>query len=192
MLTPVRTEVRWAAAAALALGLGVLLAEPYARLAAPFYENVAALLASPRPWQVLDVVVEPGTTKLSAELQMAGYVRRRPGDVAPAARVIGRVQVGEAVETPIVFWTILLVWSAHSWKQRWLRFVVGFPVYLVLEAATTTTQLMLPLAQASAILAGHEDPVTFWDRWCRFLESGGQFALVAAAAVATVAGTRHE
>jgi hypothetical protein len=46
------------------------------------------------------------------------------------------------------------------------------------------------MAQASAILAGDNDPVTIWDRWSRFLEAGGQFVVVCSAGilVSTLAG----
>jgi hypothetical protein len=59
-------------------------------------------------------------------------------------------------------------------------------VFLALEAATTGCQLLHSMAEASAILAG-EDPVTFWERWSRFLEAGGRFVLEVATALVTVA-----
>jgi hypothetical protein len=150
-------------------------------------------MAANHPWDVQEVAVAPGKSNLSAELQLQGYVRRHREDRAPAARVVGRVQVGEAVETPLLFWCLLLVWPATSLGQRVARLIVGVPVWLGLEALTTASQLMLPLAQASAILAGDNDPVTGWDRWSRFLEAGGQFVIVCAGAitVAALTGRRY-
>jgi hypothetical protein len=190
---PVRPEIRWVLAAAGALGLGVTFASQYAELAAPYYGNIARLMAAGHPWDVESVGVHPGKSHLSAELQLRGYVRRHREDREPAARVIGRVQVGEAVETPLLFWSLLLLWPATSLGQRAVRLLAGVPVWLGLEAITTASQLMLPLAQASAILAGDNDPITLWDRWSRFLEAGGQFALVCGFGVIVAAstGSRH-
>ena len=173
-----RPDIRWSLAAIAALGLGVTFAEPYARLAAPYYAATARLIAADHPWDVKSVAVRPGKSNLSAELQLQGYVRRHREDRDPAARVVGRVQVGEVVETPLLFWTLLLVWPATSLGQRVARLVAGVPVWLGLESITSASQLMLPMAQASAILAGDNDPVTMWDHWSRFLEAGGQFAIV--------------
>ncbi len=185
-----RPEVRWGLAAAAALALGVAGAEPYARLAAPWYSRVAELWATGRPWEIVSVAVTPGQSRLSAELQMDGYVRRHVESPDRAARVVGRVQVGEVVETPVVFWTLLLAWPAATWRRRAMRLVLGIPVFLGLESVTTVTQLMLPLAQASAMLAGDPDPVTVWDRWSRFLEFGGQFVLDGTVAMLLAATTR--
>lgn len=187
MRSPVRPELRWTLAAAAALGLGVTFAKSYARLAAPYYAAVDRAIATGHPWDVSSVEVKDGISRLSAELQLHAFVRRRAEDRDPAARVIGRVQVGEAVETPVVFWTLLLVWPAASMRQRMVRVIVGIPMFLGLEAITTATQLMLPMAQASAMLAGDNNPVTAWDRWSRFLEAGGQFIVVCSGAV--LAGT---
>jgi hypothetical protein len=188
-----RLEFRLVVAVA-AFALGVVLAEPYARLAAPYYATVDRLIATGHPWDVTSVDVQPGKTKLSSELQLWGFVRRHRDDLNPAAKVQGRVQVGESVETPIVFWTLLLLWPAVSIRQRLMRFLLGVPVFLGLEATTTGTQLMLPMAQASAILAGDNDPVTFWDHWSRFLEAGGQFVLALGGAiiVASLASRRRQ
>jgi len=185
----VRAEGRWALAAAAALALGVTFAEPYARLVAPYYAAVDRLMATSHPWQITSVDVRPGETKSSTELQLWAYVRRKRDDLSPAARVVGRVQVGEAVETPMVFWPLLLVWPAISIRQRVTRLMIGVPVFFGLEAITTATQLMLPMAQASAILAGDNDPVTGWDRWSRFLEAGGQFVVVCGGAILVSAVT---
>lgn len=184
-----RSERRWLLAGAAALVIGVIGAEPYARLAAPLYAVLAELKAGDRPWTIARVGVEPDAHGLGAELKLRGTVRRQVFDARPAARVIGRVQVGEVIETPLVFWTVLLAWPASGWRLRAVRALLGAPVYLGLEAATTTAQLMLPLAQASAILAGDRDPLTLWDRWSRFLEAGGQFVVVSGVAMILAALT---
>jgi hypothetical protein len=173
-----------------ALAIGVTCAEPYARLAASYYAAVDRLIALSHPWQVISVEVQQGKTNLAAELQLHADVFRHAGALKPAARVVGRVQVGEVIETPIVFWTLLLMWPAASIRQRVIRLVLGIPVFLGLEAITTATQLILPMAQASAMLAGDPDPVTPWDRWSRFLEGGGQFVLASGFAIPVVAMTR--
>lgn len=185
-----RPEIRWGLAAAAALAIGVTCAEPYARLAAPYYAAVARLIAIGHPWDVISVEVQPGKSNLSAELQLWAWVRRHAEDLKPAAKVRGRVQVGEVIETPVVFWTLLLVWPATSRRQRASRLIVGVPVFFGLEAITTATQLILPMAQASAILAGDTDPVTVWDYWSRFLEAGGQFVLASGFAILVTATTR--
>lgn len=176
-------EMRWGLAAAAALAIGVTCAEPYARLAAPYYAAVDRLIAVGHSWEVISVQVQPGKSHLGAELQLWAWVRRHPEDSNPAAKVQGRVQVGETIETPLVFWTVLLMLPAASVRQRLARAVIGIPFFLALEACSTATQLIVPMAQASAILAGNNDPVTLWDHWSRFLEAGGQFAMACGAAI---------
>ncbi len=185
-----RLEIRGVLTAAAALGIGVVLAEPYARLAAPYYAAVDRLIAAGHPWEVVDVAVRPGKSGLAEELRLDGFVRRHRDDSTSAARVVGRMQVGEVVETPVVFWTLLLAWPAASGRQRTVRFAIGVAAFLAVEAMTTATQLLLPLAQASAILAGDPDPVTAWDRWSRFLEAGGQFAIACGCAILVISGAR--
>ncbi len=178
-----RLELGWILAAVAALALGVACARPYARLAAPYYAAVDRLIARNRPWVVTAVDVRPGKANSAAELQLRADIYRYPDAPNPAAKVVGRVQVGEVIETPLVFWTLVLLWPARSGRQRLTRLAVGMPFFLALEALTTATQLVLPMAQASALLAGETDPLTAWDRWSRFLEAGGQFVLACAAAV---------
>lgn len=178
-----RPDLQWGIVAAAALAIGGTCAARYARLAAPYYQFVAERLAAGHPWEIAGVAVKPGKSRLTEELQLDGYVRRRMDSPDHAARVVGRVQVGEVVETPIVFWTLLLAWPAATRRQRAARLIIGVPVFLGLEAITTATQVMLPLAQASAMLAGDADPVTAWDHWSRFLEFGGQFVLDCGAAI---------
>jgi hypothetical protein len=183
----VRPEFRWPLAAAAAFGLGILFAQDYARVAAPYYAAVDRLIAAGRPWDITSVAVRPGKSNLSAELQLWAFVRRHQDDPHPAAKVVGHVQVGEVVETPMVFWTLLIAWPAVSARQRVLRLLLGIPVFLLVEAITTATQLIPPMAQASAMLGGDGNPVTGWDYWSRFLEAGGQFVVVCSAAIIVVA-----
>jgi len=56
-------------------------------------------------------------------------VFRYQGAPHRAARVVGRVQVGEVIETPLVFWTLLLVRPAASIRQRVIRVVVGILIF---------------------------------------------------------------
>lgn len=178
-----RDELRWALAALAALGAGLMLAQSYARLAAPYYAAVDRLIAIGHPWDITSVEVKPGPSKLSAEVQLQAFVRRGKQDLHPSARVIGRVQIGEVIETPVVFWTVVLMWPAVSTRMRLLRVLVAIPAFMALEALTTGAQLILPMAQGSAILAGNDPPFTLWDRWSQFLEAGGQFVLVLCGAI---------
>lgn len=186
-----RPDFGWGVAAVVALALGVTCAEPYARLAAPYYACVDRFIARGHPWEVTGVDVRPGKSNLTAELQLRANVFRYQGAPNRAARVVGRVQVGEVIETPLVFWTLLLLWPEESIRQRVIRVVVGIPVFLGLEAITTAAQLMLPMVQASAILAGDSQQVTPWDLWSRFLEAGGQFVLALGFAILVAATTRR-
>ncbi len=182
-----RREWLWLGAAVLAFALGASCAETYARLAAPYYATVAAWIADRHPWRVLDVAVVHDDASHGPVLRLTSEVRQHSEDSRPAALVDSSVQVGEVVETPIVFWTLLLLWPAQTLRQRGLRFLIGIPVFLGLEAVTTACQLLHPLAEASALLAGESHPVTMWERWSRFLEAGGRFVLEVAAALIPVA-----
>ncbi len=190
-LKRIRDQLCWAVAATAALGLGLTLAQAYSALAAPYYAAIDRLYAIDHPWEINSVAVKPGKSNLTAELQLHANVRRSSEDSRPSARVIGRVQVGEVIETPVVFWTVVLMWPAARIRMRLLRVLAAIPMFLVLEAATTAAQLVLPMAQASAMLAGDSDPLTLWDRWSRFLEAGGQFVLVFCGAIAVCSITRR-
>ena len=184
-----RREWLWLGAAVMAFAIGASCAETYARLAAPYYATVAARIADSRPWRILDVAVVHDDASHGPVLRLTSEVSQHRGDVHPAALVDSSVQVGEVVETPLVFWTLLLFWPAQTLRQRGLRLFIGIPVFLGLETATTVCQLLHPLAEASALLAGESHPVTVWERWSRFLEAGGRFVLEVAAALIPVALT---
>jgi hypothetical protein len=134
----------------------------------------------------VEVVRDPSSH--SAVLRLTGEVRQHRDDVRPLAVVLSSAQVGEVIETPMVYWTLLLMWPATTRGWRLRSLALGIPVFLALEAVTTPIQLVYSMARATAILAG-EDPLTIWERWSRFLEPGGRFALETVAAFVTVALT---
>ena len=181
-----RREWGWAIIAALALAIGATCAAGYARLAVPYYVAVTRLIADFHPWRIVSLVVKPDESSHGMVLRLTGEVRRHRDDPLPAAMVVNRVQVGEAIETPVIFWGLLLAWPAQTVRQRLIRVAVGFPVFLALEGVTTACQLVYSMARASAILAGEQSPLTLWDRWSRFLEAGGRFVLEISAALVTV------
>jgi hypothetical protein len=184
-----RREWSWALAAVVAFTIGVTCAESYARLAIPYYLAVSRAIATRYPWKVVSIVVAPDDESHGIVLRLTGEVRVHRDDLHPAALVVTRVQVGEIIETPIVFWTLVLLWPARSLRHRLWRVVVAIPVFLGLEAITTGCQLLHPLAEASALLAGERNPLTLWERWSRFLEASGRFGLEVAVALVVVAVT---
>jgi hypothetical protein len=181
-----RPEGRWILAAIIALGVGAIGAKPYARLAAPYYQGVAEFLALGHPWQIVSVDVVPLASGRGAILRLTGWVREHAEDAKPAARLVGKLQVAAVVESPVIFWTLLVMWPAASYRQRLARLLLGLPLFLCLEAATTVAQLLDPLAYASAVLAGDPQAVTPWERWSRFLEEGGRIVLALGAAILSV------
>jgi len=186
----VRREIRWVVVAVTTLTLGATCAEPYARLAAPYYAVVARLIAQAHPWQIVDLSVGPGTSGPGRVMRLTGLVREQRDDPEPAAKIDCRLQVAAVVESPVIFWTLLLLWPAASIRQRLAFLASGFPVFLCLEAATSVCQLVNPLAYASAVLAGDPEPLTLWERWSRFIESGGRVVLAVCAAILTVTFVR--
>lgn len=182
-----RPEWRRALLAVVALVVASICAHGYARVAASYYAAVDRFVAIGYPWDILSVSVEPSDVSPGSVLRLVGDVRRHANDERPAARVVARVQVGEAVETPVVFWTMLLLWPAATVRQRLVRCALGLPIFLGLETITTAVQLIHNLPEASALLAGETDPITIWERWSRFLEGGGRFAVEVCAVLLTVA-----
>jgi hypothetical protein len=182
-----RREWTWILAVVVAFAVGATGAEAYARWGVPFYTAATTLIAEMHPWRVIKVGVTQDEAKHGAVLRLTAEVRRHREDLRPAAVVVSRVEVGEVVETPIVFWTLVLMWPAQTARQRGLRIVVAIPMFLALEVVTTTCQLLHPLAEASALLAGETDPLTVWERWSRFLEAGGHFVLEVGAGLLSVA-----
>lgn len=184
-----RRELRWAVAAITALVIASTCAKLYARLAVPCYAAVDRFIAMGHPWDIVSVGVERNDVSPGSVLRLVADVRRQQSDARPAARVVVRVQVGEAVEAPLVFWTMLLLWPAASVRQRVVRCAVGLPIFLGLEAITTAVQLIHSLPEASALLAGEKNPITWWERWSRFLEGGGRFVVEVCAVLLAVAVT---
>jgi hypothetical protein len=182
-----RIEIRCAVATAAALIIGTACATPYARLTAPYDAAIARLMAASYPWQILDADVTHGEKAPGAVLRLIAAVRRDAEDPKPAAIVIGRMDVGAAIETPLLFWTILLLWPIETRRARLRLLALGIPIFVALHAATTVAQLMSALPATSAILAGDANPRTFAEYWSQFLEAGGRFALELCAALLTVA-----
>lgn len=183
---PVHIKLRWIAGPILGLLLGSLCAEPYARIVAPYYLEVARLMASGHPWVIEGISVVRARSGPGDIIKLTGTVSEFLGG-PPAAMLIGKLQVAAVAESPAVFWTLLLVWPVATWRQRLSIVVLGIPLFLALEGATTVCQLLNPFAFASAVLAGTANPVTIWERWSRFLESGGRVALAIAAALLPIA-----
>jgi len=185
-----RRELRWGAISIAILVVASLGAEGYARLAAPYYAAVARLVALGHPWQIVSVEVEPSDVGPGSVLLLVGDIRRDAEDARPAARVVARVHVGEAVETPAVFWTMLVLWPAASFHRRLARIAVGVPIFLGLETVTTALQLVHGMAEAAAFLASGSDALTLGERWARFLEAGGHFGIEVCGALLVIVLTQ--
>lgn len=186
-----RRELRWALVAAVALAIGSIGAEPYARLMSPYYFAVGRLLARGHPWDIASVDVSRAAREPGAVLRLTGFVRRSASDSQPAGRMVAKLQVAAVAESPVIFWTLLAVWPVGSARRRLAVLLLGIPMFLGLEATTTVCQLLNPLAYGSAVLAGDPDPLTLWERWSRFVESGGRVALALSAATLTVTAARR-
>lgn len=189
MLAPLRREIWWGVAAVAAFAIGAVCAKPYARLAAPYYTLADRVFATGHPWSTGTVEVKPNDKGPGFILLSISGIRRQSSNPPFAARTIARVQVGEAVETPMVFWTALLLWPATSMRQRLTRVAVGIPLFLGLEAITTAVQFIHALPEASARLAGETDPLTLLERWSRFLEAGGRYVTEVFFVLTTIAVT---
>jgi hypothetical protein len=164
----------------------------YAQLAVPYYEYTTQLIARFHPWQIVSVeIANDPQNRGSSIVLLKCVVFRNQGDPRPAAIVVSRVQVGEVIETPLIFWGVLLaLLGIPSAALRWWSVALGIPLFLGLEALTTVCQLIQPMVQTSAILAGPiegSDPLTPLMRWCRFLEGGGRYVIEVFAAILTVA-----
>ena len=182
--------VRWVLIASVALVIGATCAADYARLATPYYTATAGFIARFHPWKIVDVRVTDDRASQGTILRLVGQVRRHPDDARPAAFVVSHVQVGEIIETPLVFWSLVLGWPWLSMRRYVWRIGLAIPVFLGLEVATTTCQLLYPLAEASSLLAGNPDGSSLAEAWSRFLEAGGRFALELTGALLVVAGSK--
>jgi hypothetical protein len=185
-----KLERRWLVAATAALLVGALGAGFYARLAAPYYWAAATWVARGRPWTITRIDVAPDAARPGVFVRLHGEVRASANAARPAATLIGRVQTGAAIEGPLIFWTLLLAWPAQAHRRvAWL--LLGIPVFSGLEAATTVCQLLNGFADASAFIAGDSGSITGWERWSRFIESGGRDVLAVCAALLTLACARR-
>jgi hypothetical protein len=184
-----QSDWRWLLAFALVLALAAAGAKFYDRLAAPGYRAIADVLALGHPWKVESVEVAEPPGAVGAVLRLKGLVYESRASSRPSFRMTGKLQVAAVVQVPLIFWTVLVLWPAATLRRRLMTLCLAVPVFVLLEGATTVSQLMNPLAYASAELAGARDPLTAWECWSRFLEDGGRvgLALVAAALVATAA-----
>jgi len=185
-----RLERRWFIAAVVALLVGTLGAQTYTQLAAPYYRTAATWIAGGRPWTITRIDVASDAARPGVFVRLHGEVRAVTNAARPAAAVIGRVQAGAAIEGPLILWTVLLAWPGET-RRRGALLIVGVPVFLGLEAATTVCQLLSGFAAASAVIAGDAAAITGWERWSRFMEFGGRDVLALCAALLTVASARR-
>jgi hypothetical protein len=148
------------------------------RFAMPFYSVVSRCIADIRGWKVESLELRSSDRgPYGHALVLTGSVSASP-DNGRWARVVTKLGVGAIVETPLVFWLLLVLWPTRSSREWGWSIFAAVPIFLVLEAATTITQLIHNLPDAEAILAGDLHPVTSWQVWSRFLEEGGRFAVV--------------
>ena len=185
-----RLESKWALVAAVALTLGTLGAEPYARLLTPYYVAVSQLMARGHPWTIVGIDIGPSTQSPGKALRLTGFFYDRAGDSQPAGQIDAELQVAAVAESPLVFWTVLALWPVGSLRGRFVVLLFGVPIFLGLEASTTVFQLLSPLAYGSAVAAGDPQPSTGWDGWSRFIENGGRIALALTGAMLTVAAAQ--
>jgi Protein of unknown function (DUF2919) len=185
-----RIELRVLLGAMLALTVGILCARPYAQFALPYYSSVAGWIAAGHPWQITGLDIAPDDNAPGFVLRLTGAVFKHLGDAQPAGILISKLQVASVIESPVIFWSILIWWPLRSHWERAALLATGIPIFLCLESITTVSQLLTPLAFGSAAIAGKSAVVTPWEYWSRFLESGGRIAMAVVAAVLTVALVR--
>ena len=183
----IRPDWRILCAALITVAVGSIAAPAYLRRVAPCYLSAARLIARGEPWQIVDVAVEPSTDKPGMIQQLSALVSGGDARHTRHAQLLGKVHAGAAIEPLLTFWLVLLAWPAVSAKQRWVRILMGAPVFILTDAATTIVSLMHALPWAQNTLAGLPDVPTGWDRWVDFLEAGGRFAISVSAALLTIA-----
>jgi hypothetical protein len=94
--------------------------------------------------------------------------------------------VAAVAQSPVLFWSVLLAWPTPRRRQRLQLLLLGIPLFLALEAATSVCQLLTPFADVSAALSGHAEQTSAWEYWSRFLEEGGRVVLGLGAALCVV------
>ena len=192
-----RRELRWLLLAGGCLLAGAFGAQAYATRAAPAYRHAVIWLTRGLPWSVRDIEVSPDPPHPGIFLRLHGEVRPvMPGAGTAAtasaadsrvAHLVTRVQVGAAVEAPLIFWMMLLAWPAATARRRAALLLTGIPIYGCLELLTTVSQLLSGFSAGAAALAGHSEANTPLESWSRFLESGGRDVLAVGAALITAA-----
>ncbi len=175
--------------AVVVLAIGSIAAPYYARLAAPWYRCVAGLISVGAPWQIVGVDVKAGADNPGVMLQLSAKVTSRSALHPGQAVVVGTVQAGAVIEPLLIFWTLLLAWPTPDVRTRWMRLIVGLPVFVLVDTATTVAALLHALPWAANVVAGLPDAATGWDHWVEFLEAGGRFAVVVTAALMTIGAT---
>jgi hypothetical protein len=182
-----RASGRWVVIILSGLWLGSQGASLYAQRMAPIFAAVAGVIAQFHPWKITSVVVIPSEQHVGNVLRLTGEVYQNRGDSQPAAIVNDDLSVGAAIETPLVFWSLVLGWPARTMRQYVIRLAIAVPTFCGLLLSTTMVQLMWYFADVSAVLAGDPAPRTLWALWSRCLESGGRFALEISSALLCVA-----
>jgi hypothetical protein len=165
-----RRELRWLAAAA----------------ATPLYRLGADWLIEGKPWQINSIEIHDATGDSRRELWMTGELKSRSWDSQPAARAESRLQLAAVMQNPVVFWLVLLLVPVASLRSRLTLLGLGVPLFLLLEIGTTSCQLVNAMVQTAAMLEGEADPLTWTERWSRFLESGGRLVVEVCASLCCV------
>jgi hypothetical protein len=186
-----RREWRWLAAATAALVLGTVGADTYVRVATPLYRLGAEWLIEGKPWQINSIGIRDAAGDSRRELWMTGELKSHSWDLQPSARADSRVQLAAVLQNPVVFWLVLLLVPVASIRSRVTLLGLGLPVFLLLEIATTSCQLVNALVQTAAMLDGEANPLTWTERWSRFLESGGRLVIDVCAALFCVSLLRQ-
>ena len=80
MAIPMRLEWRLILGAVVALALGTICAEPYARLALPYYSLVAHWIGAEHAWQITGLDIAPNESGPGEVLRLTGTLRGSNGD----------------------------------------------------------------------------------------------------------------
>ncbi len=185
MLAP-HSHWRLAILGSVLLALGGLIAPGYARVAVPYYQFTAQLIASSQGWYVDRVQIVDSVPGHPRTLQLVGRVYDPTLHRHGFATVTGVIQIAAVLQGPLVFIGVVLLLPAGSWREWRRRLLLGLPVLLLLDALTTVLSLLHAFAEANAIYMGEATPTTPWEIWTRVLESGGRIALAGLGGLATV------
>lgn len=126
-----------------------------------------------------DMRGEPKDLRMTATLSI-------PGRTAPAAIVVGEISVGATLQSVMIFGAVLLLVPVAAAREWPLRLAISLPCLAIVEFATTSLQLLAPVAAARSRLdTGVEH--SWMVAWSRWIESGGRIALAVTAALCVVA-----